>query len=167
MSLAEGTTGSGMEYYVYACPDKIKREVNTVLPTADLEKLLVVPTCQKAVMDLVQMGEPVEVEKDKLLEQFMDWSKKVCDKLEALGHWCDYIDPCSGLAMIHRDSQIVYSEVEALSVMRGFKTANAGCCKVLLHPAWGSYVYPATMFTCAPLEALNSAIAEVERVERV
>lgn len=27
---------------------------------------------------------------------------------------------------------------------------NAGCCKVLLHPQWGSAVYPATLFTTAP-----------------
>ena len=37
---------------------------------------------------------------------------------------------------------------------------NAGCCKVLLHPQWGSAVYPATIFTTAPtakvIEILNS-----------
>lgn len=31
--------------------------------------------------------------------------------------------------------------------------------QVLLHPVWGSSVYPASMFTCAPLEALQAAIA--------
>jgi hypothetical protein len=29
--------------------------------------------------------------------QFVEWSKAVCDKLIAQGHWADYIDPCSGL----------------------------------------------------------------------
>lgn len=29
--------------------------------------------------------------------QFMDWARGVCDRLAAAGHWCDYIDPCSGL----------------------------------------------------------------------
>lgn len=37
---------------------------------------------------------------------------------------------------------------------------NAGCCKVLLHPQWGSAVYPATLFTTAPVaivvQKLNS-----------
>ncbi len=32
--------------------------------------------------------------------------------------------------MIHKESNTVYSEVEALSVLKGYKTANAGCCKV-------------------------------------
>lgn len=40
-----------------------------------------------------------------------------------------------------------------------FSVMNAGCCKVLLHPLWGSAVYPATLFTTAPaarvVELLN------------
>lgn len=31
--------------------------------------------------------------------------------------------------MIHKDTQTPYSEVEGLSVLLGFRTANAGCCK--------------------------------------
>ena len=34
--------------------------------------------------------------------------------------------------------------------------------QVLLHPQWGSAVYPATMFTCAPLESLQAAIKQAE-----
>ena len=51
------------------CPAKIHAELAGVLPGADLSHLLIVPTCQRAVMDLVKTGEEVEVEKDKLLEQ--------------------------------------------------------------------------------------------------
>lgn len=32
--------------------------------------------------------------------------------------------------MIHTENQQVYSEVDGLSVLMGFQTANAGCCKV-------------------------------------
>ena len=32
--------------------------------------------------------------------------------------------------MIHQEGNNVYGEVEALSVLLGYKTANAGCCKV-------------------------------------
>ncbi|GAX79736.1 hypothetical protein CEUSTIGMA_g7177.t1 [Chlamydomonas eustigma] len=168
MALLESTNSSfGLEYSVHLCPSKYSTEVSSVLPSADLSKLLIVPTCQRSVMDLVQTGEEVDVEKDRLLERFMVWSETVCKILSDQGHWADFIDPCSGLAMIHKDSQQVYSEVEALSVLKGYKTANAGCCKVLLHPHWGSSVYPATMFTCAPLDALLSAIKQAEVSEAV
>ncbi|KIY94315.1 hypothetical protein MNEG_13646 [Monoraphidium neglectum] len=124
--------------------------------------LLVVPTCQHATLDLVKTGEAVDDEKDRLLERFMKWAVAVCARLLAAGHWCDYIDPCSGLPMIHQESQTPYSEVEGLSLLLGYKTANAGCCKVVLHPKWGTSVYPATLFARAPFEALQAAIKGAE-----
>eukprot|EP00199_Chlamydomonas_sp_CCMP681_P003017 CAMPEP_0119107446 /NCGR_PEP_ID=MMETSP1180-20130426/10186_1 /TAXON_ID=3052 ORGANISM="Chlamydomonas cf sp, Strain CCMP681" /NCGR_SAMPLE_ID=MMETSP1180 /ASSEMBLY_ACC=CAM_ASM_000741 /LENGTH=167 /DNA_ID=CAMNT_0007092933 /DNA_START=49 /DNA_END=552 /DNA_ORIENTATION=+ len=159
--LENGVTGS-MEWSVHACPSQIRREVGAVFPSlgsADMTHLLIVATCQHSAMDLVQMGDAVDVEKDLLLEQFMAWAKPLCERLMAQGHWADYIDPCSGLPMVHQEGQVVYAEVEALSVLQGFKTSNAGCCKILLHPKWGSAVYPASMFTTAPLEVLMAAVA--------
>ena len=102
------------------------------------------------------------MEKDRLLEVFCGWSKSLCSALEEDGHWSDYIDPCSGLPMIHRDSQAVYDEVSALSVSRGYKCSNAGCCKVVLHPQWGSFVYPATLLTAAPLDVLLGHIDDLK-----
>ena len=52
-----------------ACPPKIHAEVSSVLPGVDLSKILIVPTCQRSAMDLVKVGEDVDIEKDKLLEQ--------------------------------------------------------------------------------------------------
>jgi hypothetical protein len=56
-----------------ACPSSIRREVASVFPGVDIDTILIVPTCQRAVMDLVQVGDVVEVEKDKLLEQASHW----------------------------------------------------------------------------------------------
>lgn len=163
--LAQGTTPWHMEYSVHRVPAPIRREVQSVFPKQDLDKLLIVPTCQHADLDLVSTGEKVEGEKDRLLERFMAWAKVVCDKLLEQGHWADYIDPCSGLPMVHTDLNTVYPEVPALAVLMGYQTANAGCCKVLLHPVWGSAVYPASLFTEAPQEALMEAIAAADAAQ--
>lgn len=34
--------------------------------------------------------------------QFMAFASLVCKKLIDAGHWADYIDPCSGLPMVHK-----------------------------------------------------------------
>ena len=34
--------------------------------------------------------------------------------------------------------------------------------QVLIHPKWGTYVYPATLFTKAPVTILTKVIEEVE-----
>lgn len=142
--------------------------------------------------------------------QFMGWAKLVCEKLDAKGHWSDYMDPCSGLAVrpappslcavpsrtefnvlscggacgvlrctaAHlaanpaialtrtqvrtKECNSPYGEVEALGTLLGYSTANAGCCKVILHPKWGSSIYPSSLFTKAPVEDLLQAIKEVE-----
>eukprot|EP00878_Enallax_costatus_P008273 GHUV01008649.1.p1 GENE.GHUV01008649.1~~GHUV01008649.1.p1 ORF type:complete len:175 (+),score=26.50 GHUV01008649.1:208-732(+) len=152
----------GMEYSVHTLPASMAREIQHVFPDLNLADMLIVPTCQQADYDLVRTGEKIDVEKDRLLERFMAWSQCICSKLQAQGYWCDYIDPCSGLPMIQQGTNNVYPEVEGLSVLLGFKTQNAGCCKIVLHPRWGSAVYPATLFTKAPLEQLIAAIKEAE-----
>jgi hypothetical protein len=70
--------------------------------------------------------------------------------------------PPPGPQMMHKETQATYSEVEGLALLLGYRTANAGCCKVILHPKWGSYVYPATLIARAPAEALKAAIKGAE-----
>ena len=113
-------------------------------------------------MELVQRGEDVEDEKDRLLERFMDFGAEVCKRLAAAGFWADYIDPCSGLPMVHKQTGSPYGEVEALCTLLGYQTANAGCCKVILHPRWGSAVYPSSIFAKAPAEAVQQAVQATE-----
>lgn len=67
----------------------------------------------------------------------MEFAKAVCERLAAAGHWADYIDPCSGLPMVHRGTNAVYGEVEALTTLLGYRTQNAGCCKVGAGPCTG------------------------------
>jgi hypothetical protein len=99
---------------------------------------------------------------DFCLERFISFARRVTDRLIAVGHWADYIDPCSGLSMVNKDSQQIYGEVDALVTLLNYQTTNTGCCKVVLHPAWGSAVYPASIFTKAPLTALHKALLETE-----
>lgn len=74
-----------------------RREIQAIFPDLDLQDMLIVPTCQHTDVDLVNFGDNVEKEKDVRLERFMAWSQAVCNALSSQGHWCDYIDPCSGL----------------------------------------------------------------------
>ena len=52
---------------------------------------------QHARVDLVNVGDAVEAEKDALLERFFAFARHACAALQRRGHWADYIDPCSGL----------------------------------------------------------------------
>jgi hypothetical protein len=131
-------------------------------PAGGGHPMVAVPTCQRAGVDLVATGEAVDDEKDRLLERFVAWAVAVCGRLSSAGYWCDYIDPCSGLPMMHKESQTPYSEVEGAALLLGYRTSNAGCCKVVLHPKWGTSVYPATLFARAPAAAVEEAVRGAE-----
>jgi hypothetical protein len=58
---------------------------------------------QRATLDLVNIGDSVEAEKDALLQRFFVFARHACAALAAAGHWADYIDPCSGLPVRRAD----------------------------------------------------------------
>lgn len=125
----------------------------------DNRDLLAIPTNQRARQDLVAIGDEIEAEKDRLLNVFIEFGEDLASKLRDRGYWADYIDPCSGLPMLSTNRNKVYSEVDGMECLLNYKSYNAGFCKILTHPVWGSAVYPATMFAHAPasvvLEVLN------------
>ena len=121
-------------------------------------KLIVVPTCQKTAVDIIKTGERVDEEKDLCLERFLKFAEIATNVLREKNFWCDYIDPCSGLSMIHRDSQRVYGEVDALVTLLNYECTNVGCCKIVMHPKWGSSVYPASLFAIAPEDEVRDAL---------
>ncbi|KAL7443433.1 hypothetical protein ACHAXM_012094 [Skeletonema potamos] len=121
-------------------------------------QLLAIPTNQRAREDLVAVGDHIETEKDRLLNVFLTFGKCICEQLRSQGYWADYIDPCSGLPMISLNCNKVYSEVDGMECLLNYKAYNAGFCKILTHPKWGSAVYPATIFAYAPVEVARSLL---------
>jgi hypothetical protein len=41
-----------------------------------------------------------------------------------------------------------------------FDVQNAGCCHILLHPNWHSYIYTSALFTTTPAEILERVVIE-------
>jgi hypothetical protein len=86
---------------------------------------------QHATVDLVNVGDAVEAEKDALLLRFFALARHACDALAAAGHWADYIDPCSGLPV--RQQPLVRLAAHSLSASHDAKhllTASAAACAV-------------------------------------
>jgi Methylmalonic aciduria and homocystinuria type D protein len=136
-------------------------------------EFLALATNQYARVNLASIGVDVEEEKDVLLQRFVSFASAFCRRCHSAGYWADYLDPCSGLPMLspgmpqyrHYSFYKVYSEVDGMQALLSYRTYNAGCCKVLCHDAWGSHVYPATMFLYAPRTVvvawLEAAAAQV------
>lgn len=160
--LVWGEGGGSIEVSLHTLSDAVKKELQVMFSSIDVSSLVAMPTCQKASYDLVNIGQEVEAEKDRLLECFMSFASTVADELERLGFFCDYIDPCSGLSVRCKDTNRFFDEVSSFQSLLKYETMNAGCCKVLLHPVWGSAVYPATIITNAPKTVVEDLLDRLQ-----
>lgn len=152
----------GFQVSAHTCPRILRRELAQIFPGLDVDSnILAICTCQKAAFDLSEFGEDADREKDKLLERFISWANDVCIFIEKQGYFADFIDPCSGLPMRTANTTSVYSEVEGMELLLHYRSFNAGMCKVLMHPQWGTAVYPATLFTLAPIPILQQALDRI------
>lgn len=157
-----GKHRDSIEVSLHTLSDAVKKELQVMFPTVDVSELVAMPTCQKAQFELVNVGPEVEEEKDRLLECFMSFASFVSDSLYDLGYFCDYIDPCSGLSVRCKDTNKFFDEVSSFQSLLKYETMNAGCCKVLLHPIWGSAVYPATIITNAPKRVVEELLERIQ-----
>lgn len=110
--------------------------------------------------------------------QFRDWALELSRDLANAGAWTDYIDPCSGLPVsaaapqprhcapalipaaqaLSDASNAVYPEVDGFEALLHYRASSAAGCRVILHPRWGTHVYPATVFTTAHPDAVLAAV---------
>jgi hypothetical protein len=155
-----------LEYSVHTVGAALRKECELVfsrLREAALarEQLLAVATFQRSAVDLVQWGERAQAAKDAGLDAFFRFAGAVCQRLRP-AHWADAVDPCSGYPAIDARANCAYNEVQGMQSLLGYRTVQVGAgamvCHVLLHPRWGTFCYPATLFTTAPLPALRAAL---------
>lgn len=71
----------------------------------------------------------------------------------------DLTDPCSGLPVLSERGGEFYPDVIGGQMLLSYDVIDTGCCKLLSHPRWQTKVYPATMFSNAPLEILTPLLA--------
>jgi len=154
-----------LEYSIHCPPAHFQRDLSFVFPAltkADLKSLLVIPTIQKCHNDMVSWGAVVDKERDAKLEIFVSWGKAVAGKLREMGFWADVMDPASGFPIFSDRGNAMYPDVQGTQALLRYDVQNTGCCNVLLHPLWGSKIYPSTMFTTAGVEVAIKAVAMVE-----
>lgn len=138
------------------CPDGNHAD-RPVFPGVDLTNLLLVPTLQKARVTLDCYGDKQEAEKDRLQAAFFKWADEFRARLAAHGYWVDATEPATGAAR-HGPSAALYSDVPTMARLLRYPTSDCGGCTILLHPEWRSSVYPATVFTTAPQDAVLKAL---------
>ncbi|KAI9104083.1 hypothetical protein DFS34DRAFT_606894 [Phlyctochytrium arcticum] len=153
---------SRLQYSIHKPGRGLLKEIALVFPSIpDMKDVVVVPTFQQTATDLVHVNGDTGYERDLLLRYIEQWATQVSQKLSKLGYWSDLADPSSGYPLFSQRGPHLYPDVDGSSTLLRYQTIQVGCCRVLVHPTWGTRAYPATFFACAPWEAVRDAIESV------
>ncbi|KAJ3172887.1 hypothetical protein HDU87_007723 [Geranomyces variabilis] len=156
---------SVIQYSIHKPGRHLLRELELIFPQAKansvLPSLLVIPLFQQSVYDLVAVSPETNWERDLLLEYINRWAKAVVMSVRRLGFWADLTDPASGYPNFSPRGGSLYPDVDGSVALLGYHTIQAGCCRVLVHPQWGTRNYPSTVFSAAPLDVMLKVAKEV------
>eukprot|EP00127_Corallochytrium_limacisporum_P000496 Clim_evm25s14 gene=Clim_evmTU25s14 len=153
-----------IEWNVCICPKSFHEYLRYVFVGRDPKNIHIIPTFQPCKNDMVGIGINVDDEKDERLEDFRHWADLAIEEFKAMGYWGDLTDPCSGMP-VYSQSNSYYPDVNGAELLLRYTTFSTGCCKVLSHPKWGTKVYPATLFTDAPLEVIDEVLRNLNPLE--
>ena len=88
----------------------------------------------------------------------MLWANAVRDRLKVQGYWADFTDPASGYPVYSQRGGMTCNDVEVCLMCLKYRTVDIGVCKMISHPRWKTAVYPTSMVSTAPLDAIMEAL---------
>jgi len=119
--------------------------------------LVVLQRCQ---CSLLERTEESETTKNQLRDRFLSIGRKLAPELWLSGYQVDFFDPRTGLPFLSSAGSLVLDDVAVVHATLGYALLHQGNCSVILHPQWGSAVYPSTLVSSAPLPVLEHLLLQ-------
>lgn len=134
-----------------------------LLPTWKCPIASVLLVLQLAACDLRDRTTTTEAEKQRLRQQFVAFGSTVADRLQQLGYEAELFDPKTGWPMSSPPGQLHLDDVAVVRDCLGYFTHGYRGCSVILHPTWGSAVYPSVLLSSAPPELVAWVTKDVAK----
>ncbi|XP_041365992.1 cobalamin trafficking protein CblD-like [Gigantopelta aegis] len=143
-----------LECIAQDCPMILRKEFADLFPERNILEgvLTVISISQKTVNDMTVWSADVEIERETLLEAFIQGATEICEALQEGGYWADFIDPSCGKPYLGSHTNSVFFETDDRYRKLGFEIVDLGCCKVISHHIWGTHTFVGSLFTNAPLD---------------
>ncbi|NDJ17347.1 methylmalonic aciduria and homocystinuria type D protein [Myxacorys almedinensis] len=150
-----------MHYSVHPPSKFIDKYCDQLLPTWSTPVRSIVVILQPAELELTHCTPAAEHCKHRLRQRFLDIGLAIIEHLKQLGYLADGFDPKTGLPLT---SQAGFMRLDDVAVVRsslGYPAAQLGACSTLVHPLWGSAVYPSILMSSADTKLVESAVRAV------
>ncbi|UBF24447.1 methylmalonic aciduria and homocystinuria type D protein [Kovacikia minuta CCNUW1] len=152
-----------MQYSIHAPNQFIDAYLDRLLPDWSRPVLSVLVVLQPCPCDLIERTPATEEQKQQLRQNFLQFGSKVAAQLQHQGHLAEVFDPRTGFPLLSQPGQLRLDDVAIVRSCLGYPTVERYGCQVILHPVWGSSVYPSTLLSSAEpalVETLSTIIKQ-------
>lgn len=139
-----------MQYSVHPPSPFINTHWHQLLPdwSCPVESILVV--LQPCSCDLAAKTPATDDQKQRLRQQFLEFGNQVAHHIRQRGYLVEMFDPRTGLPLFSQPGSLPLDDVAVAQACLGYQTRDRWGCSLILHPTWGSAVYPSTLLSSAP-----------------
>jgi hypothetical protein len=144
-----------MHYSVHTPSQFISTHLDRLLPNWVRPVSSVLIVLQPSSCNLLERSPAVEAQKQLLRQKFLKFGHRVALQLQQIGHLADVFDPRTGFPTLSQPGQLSLDDVAVARACLGYPSTNSCGCSVILHPNWGSFVYPSTVVSSAEPELVK------------
>jgi hypothetical protein len=149
-----GKTGQGVQISIHNPSQYICANCERILPDWQQQQFLwVVVILQESRHPLVEVTAVVEREKARLREKFIRFGCDMTFNLRDRGYLTDLIDPRTGYPLLSDPGPTRHDDTAVAQALLNYPVIKNQCC-VLVHPDWGTAVYPSILISEAPPEIM-------------
>jgi hypothetical protein len=152
-----------MQYSIHSPSAFIQAHWRRLLPAWTKPAASILLVLQPAEINLLQPCQQVHEEKQQLRQQFLEFANTIAQTLKQSGHLVEIFDPRSGLPMLSPAGTLHLDDVAVVQNCLGYPVVAAGGCATILHPEWGSAVYPSTLLCSASPRTLQALLENLNR----
>ncbi|MGB3237821.1 MAG: methylmalonic aciduria and homocystinuria type D protein [Geitlerinemataceae cyanobacterium] len=138
----------------------VQKHQPQLLPTWEKSIASTILVLQQSSFPLTQENPELDGEKYRLRERFLRWAFPIVCQLRDTHVLTDLIDPRSGYPLFSSPGEIRHDDVAAVAAILGWEIAAAGNCRAIVHPQWGTAVYPGIILSTASLPVLQSVLQD-------
>lgn len=176
-----GDYGQAVQISVHSPTAYINANRERIFPDwKNQSKIWIIVVLQQSLYSLIKSSPAVELEKQRLRKSFIKFGlelaftledttppqleigKQEPEKCEPEKYRTDIIDPRTGYPILSRPGEISHDDTATVKALLNYPIIYNRC-RVLVHPEWGTAVYPSIMISTAPPQKIMAAISDVVR----
>lgn len=151
------------EYSIHSPSPFIDCSWQALLPTWNTPVLSVLVLLQRSPVRLCESTPEAEATKGRLRERSLSQLMPLVRTLGNHHYLSEIFDPRTGLPLCAGDdvSRMPLNDVAVVHAVLGYARHQYGRCHCILHPVWGSSVYPTILLSAAPTAVLQKLAKDV------